>query len=128
MPIQAITILPENAVTIIRGTSKTLELVVTDADGKVVDLTGAKVVMSVKEFLTDTNPLVQKISDVPVQAQITLPREGKARIYLVPADTQTLAAKQYVFDVWVILSGGKRFAVVLPSTFIVQAGVTILPL
>jgi hypothetical protein len=128
MPIQPITILPENAVTIIRGTSKTLELVVTDADGKAADLTGAKVIMTVKEHLTDTVPLVQKTSEVPAQAQVTVPREGKARIYLVPADTQTLATKQYVFDVWAVLASGKRFAVVQPSTFIVQASVTVLAL
>jgi len=128
MPIHSITILPENALSLIRGTSKTLELVVTDADGKVVDLTGAKVVMTVKATVTDTNPLIQKSTDVPTQAELTVPREGKARIYLIPSDTQTLAIKQYVFDVWLVLSNGKRHAVVPPSVFEVQAGVTLLTL
>ena len=128
MPLQAITILPENALSIIRGTSKTLELVVTDADGKAVNLTGGKVVMTVKATVTDTTPLVQKSSDVPTQAELTVPREGKARIYLVPADTQTMTVRQYVFDVWLVLASGKRFAVVPPSIFEVQAGVTLLAL
>jgi hypothetical protein len=128
MPIQAITILPENALILIRGTSKTLELVVTDADGKVVDLTGSKVVMTVKASVADTNPLIQKSTDFPAQAELTVPREGKARIYLTPPDTQNLAVKSYVFDVWLVLSSGKRFAVVPPSTFEVQAGVTLLAL
>lgn len=128
MPLQAITILPENALTLIRGTSKTLELVVTDADGKVVDFTGGKIVMTVKASITDTNPLIQKSSDVVGQAELTAPREGKARIFLVPGDTQTMTAKQYVFDVWLVLVSGKRFAVVPPSIFEVQAGVTLLAL
>lgn len=128
MPLQAITILPENALILIRGVSKTLELVVTDAEGKAVDLTGGKVVMTVKGTVSDTNPLIQKSSDVPTQAELTVPREGKAKIYLVPADTQTLAIKSYVFDVWLVLSSGKRFAVIPPSVFEVQAGVTLLAL
>ena len=125
---ELLSLLPENAVTIIRGTSKTLELLVTDSVGKAVDLTGAKIVLSVKENLGDTNPLIQKSSDVSMQAQVTAPRLGKAQIYLVPADTQTLSIKQYVFDVWAIFAGGKRFAVVPPSIFEIQAGVTILAL
>lgn len=128
MPIQPITILPENTLTLIRGTSKTLELVVTDADGKVVDLTGGKIVMTVKALATDPNPIIQKTSDIPTQAEITVPREGKARIYLVPGDTQTLTVKQYTFDVWLVMTSGKRFAVVPPSVFEVQAGVTLLAL
>jgi hypothetical protein len=128
MPVTPITILPENSLSIIRGTSKTLELQVTDADGKFVDLTGGKVVMTVKAVATDLNPLIQKTTDNPAQAEITVPREGKARIYLVPADTQTLAIKQYTFDVWFIMASGKRFAVVQPSVFDVQAGVTLLAL
>lgn len=128
MPIQPITILPENALVLVRGTSKTLELVITDADGKAVDITGAKIVMSVKAAATDAAPLIQKSSDSITQAEVTVPREGKARIYLVPADTQTLAIKSYVFDVWLVLVSGKRFAVVPPSTFEVQAGVTLLAL
>jgi hypothetical protein len=128
MPIQPITILPENALVLVRGTSKTLELIITDADGKAVDITGAKIVMSVKVAATDAAPLIQKSSDSITQAEVTVPREGKARIYLVPADTQTLAVKSYVFDVWLVLASGKRFAVVPPSAFEVQAGVTLLAL
>ena len=128
MPVVPITILPENAVTIIRGTSKTLELVVTDAEGKAVDMTGARVVMTVKAVITDTNPLIYKSSDNPAQAAVTVPREGKAQIYLTPSDTHTLSAKQYVFDVWMVMQNGKRFAVVPPSTFEVKASVTVLTL
>lgn len=121
-------LLPENAVTVIRGTSKTLELTVTDSNGSPVDLTGAKVVFTVKARVEDQIPLIQKTSDTLAQVTITSPTEGKAQIYLDAADTQTRDIKKYVFDVWVILSSGKRFAVVPPSVFEVQAGVTLLPL
>ena len=45
--------LPANAVTIIRGTSKTLVLTVKDKDGAVVDLTGSTIYMTVKSNATD---------------------------------------------------------------------------
>lgn len=129
MPVLPINILPENAVSIIRGSSKTLEMTVIDADtGKPADLTGGKVVLTVKEAVTDLNPVIQKISTDVTQAEITVPRGGIARIYLVPGDTQTLALKDYVFDVWVVLASGKRYPVVQPSVFTVQPGVTLLAL
>jgi hypothetical protein len=120
--------LPENSLEVIRGTSKTLELVITDESGGVVDLTGARIVFSVKTSPGDPLPLIQKTTDHVAQVEITLPREGKARIYLQPSDTQTLEALQYVFDVWLILTSGKRFAVVPSSIFAVKPGVTLIPL
>lgn len=128
MPLQPINIQPENSLSIIRGTSRTLQLALTDGNGKFVDLTGAKIIMTVKTATTDINPLIQKSSDNPAQAAITVPRQGKAEIYLVPADTQTLTIKQYTFDIWLILPSGKRLVVVPPSVFDVQAGVTLLAL
>lgn len=128
MPLQPISIQPENSLGIIRGTSRTLQLTITDATGKPVDLTGAKIVMTVKVLATDINPLIQKTTDTSSQALITVPREGKAEIYLIPADTQTLTIKQYTYDIWLILLSGKRLVVVQPSVFDVQAGVTLLAL
>jgi hypothetical protein len=120
-------LLPENAIEIIRGTSKTLELLVVDEDGVAVDLTNGAIVFSVKKRTDDVLPLIQKKSTVPAEAEIVAPREGRARIYLIPADTQNLEVMPYVFDCWLLLTG-KRYAVVPPSTFLVLAGVTFLPL
>lgn len=128
MPIAPINILPENSLSITRGTSKTIELIVTDCAGKAANLTGAKVVLTVKDTSSAQTPLIQKNSDFPAQAEITFPRLGKARFYMFPADTQTLALKQYTFDVWVILASGERYAVVAPTIFEVLAGVTLLAL
>lgn len=117
---------PKNAVQIIRGTSKTLQLTVVDSVSKPVDLTGARVVMTVKDRFEDTKNVFQKTSDAGTQVLITDAKGGIAQIFINPADTQDREIKQYVFDVWVILSSGKRYAVVPPSIFDLQPGVTVL--
>ena len=117
----------ENQIEIIRGSSKTFELEVLDESDAAVDLTSARVVLTVKCSLVDPAPLIQKDSEGgATQVEITAPREGKARIKFSPADTQTLDVGKYTFDVWVVLASGFRCPVILPSPFIVQAGVTIL--
>jgi len=118
---------PENEIEIYRGSSKTYELHVTDAEEEDVDLTGARVIMSVKCDLSDPSPLIQKDSVKGAsEVDINHPKEGKAEIKLVPSDTQTMDAGTYIFDVWVELASGTRSAVVAPSPFKVVAGVTVL--
>lgn len=119
---------PENSLTIIRGASKTLKLTVADENAAMVDLTGARIYFSVKVSDRDPQPLFQKSSNNPAQAEITVPREGIALIYLQPSDTQNLDPHEYVFDVWVILANGKRYPVVKPSVFKVDPGVSLIPL
>lgn len=118
---------PENALLVIRGTSKTLKLSVVDDNGKPVDLTSAQIYMTVKQALGDVQNVFQKSTASSSQILITDPRGGTANIFLLPGDTQRLDIKPFVFDVWVILASGKRYAVVPPSVFEVQAGVTYLP-
>ena len=118
---------PENLISVIRGTSKTFELEITDDDGAVVDLTGATLYFTVKAKLEDTNPLIQKKSSDALEIDIYDPRGGKAKIYLNPSDTQTLALKPHIFDVWVVLSSGKRYVVVGPSTFELKPAGTVIP-
>lgn len=119
---------PENSVSIIRGASKTFLLSVKDMDGKVVDLTGGRVIFSVKRSVAEINPLIQKTSDNVAQIEITEPRAGKARIKFVPSDTLTMDPGEYVFDTWIINATGERFPVIKPSMFIVIPGVTVIPL
>ena len=121
-------IAPVNTLTFTRGTSKTLELTVTDAAGTIVDLSGSKVVFTLKDDAYNPLPLVQKTTDDPTQAELTEPRLGKARIYLSPADTQNLDPVTYVYDVWVVLGSGKRYAVIAPTDLTLTMGVTMLPL
>ena len=119
---------PKNTIRIIRGTSKTLELSVIDEEGDAVDLAGARVIMSVKRTLDEKAPLFAKDSAKgSAQVEIQSPtKAGKADIYLLPSDTHTLDVGDYLFDVWVILSSGKRYAVIPPSTLTLEAGVTVI--
>lgn len=118
---------PQNAVQIVRGSSKTFELTVLDVDGAAVNLTGARVLMSVKRAVTDARPVIQKDSAVGIaQVAITVPLAGRAEIYLEPSDTQTLDDREYVFDVWVVLASGKRYPVIAPSVLVVAPSVTVI--
>lgn len=120
-------ILPKNAVCITRGTSKTFQITVTDGSNRAVDLTGSRVLFSVKQALADSRPLIQKDSNFGSQILITNPRCGIAQIYVTPADTQFLDPEDYLYDVWVVLTGGNRYAVIPTSIFQVQPGVTLIP-
>ena len=118
---------PENEIEIYRGSSKTYELHVTDAEETDVDLTGARIVLSVKCDLKDQAPLIQKDSNVgAAEIDINHPLEGKAEIKFVSADTRTMDVGEYIFDVWVVLASGVRGPVIAPSPFKVLAGVTVL--
>ena len=122
-------LLPENAIPLIRGTSKTLKLTVVDLDNKPIDLTGATVHFTVKLEPFDRNPVIKKSSQNIAEAEISSPpQDGIARIFLDPADTQDLECRLYVFDVWVILQSGKRYCVVKQSTLELLPGITVLPL
>jgi hypothetical protein len=117
---------PQNSVGVYRGQSKTFELRVTDEVAAVVDLTGATVWFTVKGDLLDRDPTILKVSSDPVQIKISEPKRGVALIYLQPDDTRNLEIQEYVFDVWVQLASGKRYPVIPPSVFVVEAGVTVI--
>jgi len=121
-------LLPENAVTVIRGVSKTLLLYVKDKHKEPADLTGSTIYFSVKVAAEDPHPLIQKVSADIAEIEIPNPTDGIAKIYLQPADTQNLDFGKYVFDAWMINSAAKRFVVVKPSVFEVRPGVTWIPL
>lgn len=121
--------LSENILEVIRGTSKTLELEVLNEDDEAVDITGARVILTAKRTLQDPHPLFQKSSTDVTQALITSPRAGRAEIYIKPADTHNLESNfDYLYDVWVILASGERFAVIPLSILRVQDAVTRVPL
>lgn len=119
---------PENALSMYRGTSKTLQVAVKDDSGAVVDITGAHLYFTLKKDVRDTQPVVQKVSTDVAQIEFTAPRSGVARIYIVPADTQTLDTGIYTFDVLLVLPSGKRYLVVPPTEFELMATVSVVPL
>jgi hypothetical protein len=117
---------PQNAVTVIRGSSLTIQVDVKTTTCKPVDLTGTRMVMTVKDGTDDTVVLFQKTSDVSTQITFSNVKGGIAFIFITPADTKHLEIKPYVYDVWLILPTGQQYPVVPPSTFDLQAGVTAL--
>jgi len=127
-------LLPDNAIEVIRGETKTLRLTVQQKDPTgekqwiPVDLTGAVVYMTVKKEAEHREYLFQKKSTVPAEAQITNERGGVAEIYLTAEDTANLDTTDYVFDVWVHYTAtGKRYPVVKPSVLRLVPGVTRIP-
>lgn len=116
---------PKNSLTVIRGESKTLKLSITKSSGSPVNLTGGRLIFTVKPSLQSRDWLIQKTSDSASQIQITSVSGGTAEIYLRPADTKTLDAREYIFDVWLVFAG-EQYPVIRPSTFDLQLGVTVL--
>lgn len=119
--------LPANAITIIRGTSKTLVLTIKDKDGVVVDLTGSTIYMTVRFNATDEICLFQKISTNSLDIEIPNPTDGIAKIYITPEDTYGKKTTRYTYDILIILAGGERHVVVGPAVFEIKAGVTVVP-
>ncbi len=118
---------PRNTVTLIRGESKTFQLEVKDPALVIVDLTNARVLMSVKKQITDKLSVIFKDSINGVsEVDIDEPKAGRAKIFVLPGDTRSMDVGEYVFDVWVVLPGGKQHPVVTRSTFEIVAGVTVI--
>lgn len=121
------TFLPANAVTVIRGTSKTLVLTIKDKDKVLVDLTGSTIYMTVRLKETDTGCLFQKISTDGLEIDIPNPTDGIAKIFIDPQDTIGKKPTRYVYDILIILASGERHVVVGPAVFEIKAGVTVVP-
>lgn len=115
---------PSNIIRMIQGISRTLELTVVDSEGDPVDLTGARIIMTVKDDITDEFPLIQKDTSVGIaEIEIINATAGTARIYLTYNDTQQDVGL-YVFDVWTQLASGKRYSVIDKSVLEILPSVT----
>jgi hypothetical protein len=118
---------PKNAVVVIRGESKTFQITVVDEAGEPVNLTNARLIMTVKPDIREEACLFRKDSDKgAAQIDIDEPKAGKAKIFVVPSDTHNQDCGEYLFDVWVVLTSGKQHPVIKTSTFEIVAGVTVI--
>lgn len=116
-------LLPKNAIQIVRGASKTLQLAVVGPECKPYNLTGGTLLMTVKDRVEDLNNVFQKSSANSSEILITDYYGGLANIFIQPVDTQNRDVREYVFDVWLLI-GGNQFVVIPPSIFDIQAAVT----
>jgi hypothetical protein len=117
-------LLPQNSIRLYAGETRTLEFSVADREGRVQDLTSARVVMTVREDPSDSQPLFIKSTDDPNQAIIASITSGLVRFFFVPQDTQYLRTAQYPYDVWVFLPTGERYPVIQSSVLEIKGSVT----
>lgn len=117
----------ENSIDVVRGSTKIFELCVKDDHGDGVDITGSRVVFTVKCRIEDRENVIQKDSDNGIaEIELTEPKIGKAKIKLNSSDTANLELGKYVFDIWVVLPSGAKHLVVGPGDLVITAGVTVI--
>lgn len=128
MPLADSTLNPASyQIELIKGSTRTLLLAITDDCALPVDLTGARIVMTVKAEFDDEFPVIYKDSLNVADIVITDLRGGEVEIYLLPSDTLSLSSEfDYMYDVWVILFSGEQVPVIPPSVFKVRSSVSVL--
>lgn len=103
--------MPTNTnLSIVSGDNKTYRLTLQeyiDGTATAINLTGGSVLFTVKESCDDTSATIQKNSDVVGEITLVTPASGIVDVFLVPADTSSLTAKVYVFDVQATISSGE---------------------
>jgi len=122
-----------SSIELYQGESKDLELEIVEevkqTDGTLaeepVNLTGAKVCFTVRKAVGDPEVKIAKDSLSALEIEILTPAtDGLATIHILTDDTSLLSPGKYVFDVWVVLSSGKKVPVIEVSEFIVKEPVT----
>jgi hypothetical protein len=118
-----------------KGSSKTYRLTIyneqTDPslDPELLDLTGSTLYFTVKNSALTTQ-LFQKVSTSSTQIEI-LPQTGatlgQADVKIGPSDTSSATAATYTYDIWIVLSSGKRYQIVPNSPFVLSTPVTVIP-
>jgi hypothetical protein len=81
------------------GDNKTYRVLLRDRDVNPIDVTGGIGVLTVKKYKTDTSAVIQKRTDTAGEGELGSADIGEMFFYLVPADTESLETRQYVFDV-----------------------------
>jgi hypothetical protein len=114
----------QHPIAIARGSDRELLLIVQDAAGKTVDLTGATLTLTAKARLGATAALITKISSDVAQIDIFDPTGGRAHLFFVPADTDALPANDYPYDIWLTVLDGEKYQIVPVSVLTVEQPVT----
>ena len=101
---------------IVRGTTNTLKIEVTDADGNAYNLEdGEKILFGVKKDAKDEALVIRKT--------VTQLYDGYCTIDLAPADTIGLEYGRYVYDVG--LQSGNDYHNIIPvSALVIQPNIT----
>lgn len=107
----------KNRIYLTRGDSATLKLSVTDSEGADYDFSGDEVKFSMKRYVSDANPVVQKTFD------------ENGQITFTPEDTAELGFGDYLYDVQLSHtdeSTGTVYVdtIIIPTTFTVGAEIS----
>ena len=104
-------------VSIVRGTTDVLDIVVNDENGSVYEIAdGEKIILGVKCDTDDADFILLKTAQF-------LPDKGAYEVRFEPEDTADLGCREYVYDV-ALQSGNNFFNIVEASPFIVKPNVT----
>lgn len=109
-----------------KGDHLTLKVSVDDADGNDLDLTNAYVWMTVKDdpTLADSNAIFTRKNLMAGggndEINITDPTGGVFKVYIVPANTNSIDAGVYEYDAQIKLSGGDVKTVLRGSVEVLQ--------
>jgi hypothetical protein len=112
----------DQEIEIYRGDNKTYEVTVVDADGAAFNLTGARIVFSVKSTTNDATYKFQLTSDTITEIEITDAVGGIFKVYLVPDNTNLLRPSKYVYDIEVQITG--KIYTIIKDDFQIRAEVT----
>lgn len=113
-----------NALKTVRGQTKVFKITVKDQDGRAINLSSAKVFMTIKAAV-DAPALVAKTIESGIR--IVDGKNGVAEITLSSTDTNGLQVGTLKYDVWVELPEEPpvRHQVVKVADFVVSEGVTV---
>jgi len=101
---------------IVRGTTKTLAITITDSSNELYTLaSGEKVVFGVKRKPEEKNACIVKT--------VTSGENGVYSVTVMPSDTEDLPYGTYFYDVG-ILSGSNYHNVIEPSPFVIAPNAT----
>lgn len=116
-------------ITIFKGEDKTYTIRVVDDAGDPVDISGFTVEFEVKTAvgLADPASIAKAVGSGIVIAPDQVANKGEATLTIDPADTNTLTALIYKYDLIVIDGGGERQVVIAPSNFDLREVVNIAP-
>ena len=89
------------------GNNRTLTYSARDPNLNVIDLTGGTLVLSVID--ADGTTVISKSTAVGADGAITVPLDGSAEFYLLPADTSGLPIAQYTWKVVLTRADGKIY-------------------
>lgn len=115
--------IPNSDVKMYRGDDATIRFEVRDNNGKIIPLSGASAIFTVKRAFNDLVPLIQKNTATPAQGIIFDATRGLIDFYIIPADTDDYVEETaLVYDVKVMTGDLKRHTGAV-GTFIIMMNV-----